>query len=292
MAAEQGVRVDEDGFRRLMQEQRDRAKADARSKKSAHGDTSAYRSALDSLGHAVEFTGYDETVSEARVAGVLVDGVSVVSAHAGDEIELVLDRTPFYAEGGGQLADAGRITLAGGAVIEVRDVQSPIKGLVAHRATVLSGEVSIGEQAQALVDLDRRRAISRAHTATHMVHKAIREALGDTATQAGSENAPGRFRFDFNASAALPLSVLSDVEAKVNALLLDDLPVTAEVAASTADSISVARSPDTGGSSSRHKTSAGSSKNITRSELGSRSATRCVSALAHERHVSTARANA
>jgi alanyl-tRNA synthetase len=229
MAAEQGVQVDQDGFRRLMKEQRDRAKADARSKKSAHGDTSAYRFVADSLGRAVEFTGYDETVSEARVAGLLVDGGSVISARSGDEIELVLDRTPFYAEGGGQLADGGRITLAGGAVIEVRDVQSPIKGLVVHRAAVVSGEVSIGEQALALVDLDRRRAISRAHTATHMVHKAIREALGDTATQAGSENAPGRFRFDFNASAALPLSVLSEVEAKVNALLLEDLPVRAEV---------------------------------------------------------------
>jgi alanyl-tRNA synthetase len=229
MAQEQGILVDQDGFRRLMKEQRDRAKADARSKKSAHGDTSAYRAALDSLGRPVEFTGYDETVSEALVAGVLIDGAAVVSAHGGDDIELVLDRTPFYAEGGGQLADAGRITLAGGAVIEVRDVQSPIKGLVVHRATVLSGEVSRGEQAHALVDLDRRRAISRAHTATHMVHKAIREALGDTATQAGSENAPGRFRFDFNASSALPTTVLSDVEARVNALLLEDLPVHAEV---------------------------------------------------------------
>jgi alanyl-tRNA synthetase len=229
MAAEQGLQVDQDGFRRLMNEQRDRAKADARSKKSAHGDTSVYRSALDSLGRPVEFTGYQETISEAQVAGVLVDGVSVASAHAGDEIELVLDRTPFYAEGGGQLADAGRITLANGAVIEVRDVQSPIKGLVVHQAMVVSGEVILGESAQALVDLDRRRAISRAHTATHMVHKAIREALGDTATQAGSENAPGRFRFDFMASGAVPLSVLSDVEAKVNALLLEDLPVHAEI---------------------------------------------------------------
>jgi alanyl-tRNA synthetase len=141
----------------------------------------------------------------------------------------VLDRTPFYAEGGGQLADGGRIELATGAVVEVRDVQSPIKGLIVHRAGVLSGEVSTGTAAHALVDIDRRRAISRAHTATHMVHKAIREALGDTATQAGSENAPGRFRFDFNAQSAVPLSVLSDVEAKVNALLLEDLPVHAEI---------------------------------------------------------------
>ena len=108
-------------------------------------------------------------------------------------------------------------------------MQSPIKGLIVHRASVLSGEVSTGSAAHALVDIDRRRAISRAHTATHMVHKAIREALGDTATQAGSENAPGRFRFDFNAQSALPASVLSDVEAKVNALLLEDLPVHAEI---------------------------------------------------------------
>jgi alanyl-tRNA synthetase len=229
MAAEQGVDVDEAGFRRLMTEQRQRAKADARAKKSAHGDTSVYRSVADSLGRGVEFTGYQEVTSEARVAGLLVDGESVAAVRAGQDVELVLDRTPFYAEGGGQLADGGRIELAGGAVVEVHDVQSPIKGLIVHRASVLSGEVSTGAAAHALVDIGRRRAISRAHTATHMVHKAIREALGDTATQAGSENAPGRFRFDFNAQSALPVSVLSDVEAKVNALLLDDLPVHAEI---------------------------------------------------------------
>jgi alanyl-tRNA synthetase len=150
-----------------------------------------YREVADALGHAVEFTGYDEVVSEARVSGILRDGVSVASAGPGEQIELVLDRTPFYAEGGGQLADGGRIELENGAVIEVRDVQSPITGLPVHRATVVLGEVSVGESAHALVDIERRRSISRAHTATHMVHKAIREALGDTATQAGSENAPG-----------------------------------------------------------------------------------------------------
>src|SRR5664280_1869372 len=229
MAAEQGVRVDEDGFRRLMQEQRDRAKADARSKKRAHGDTSAYRFVADSLGRAVEFTGYEETVSEGRVAGLLIDGVSVPSAHAGDEIELVLDRTPFYAEGGGQLADAGRITLLNGAVVDVRDVQSPIKGLVVHRATVVSGEVILGEQAQGLVDIDRRRAISRAHTATHMVHKAIREVLGDTATQEGPETSPRRSPFDFHASAGLPASTMREVEERVNVLLAEDLEVHAEI---------------------------------------------------------------
>ena len=229
MAAEQGVAVDEPGFRRLMAEQRDRAKADAKSKKSAHGDTGVYRHVADALGRDVEFTGYEEVVSESVVAGIIRDGVAVDAAGTGDDIELVLDRTPFYAEGGGQLADGGRIELANGAVIEVRDVQRPISGLVVHRATVVLGEVATGMVANAEVDVERRRSISRAHTATHMVHKAIREALGDTATQAGSENAPGRFRFDFKAQQAVPVSVLRDVEAKVNALLLEDLPVQAEV---------------------------------------------------------------
>jgi alanyl-tRNA synthetase len=144
-------------------------------------------------------------------------------------MELVLDRTPFYAEGGGQLADQGVLELANGARVEIRDVQSPISGLVVHRATVVSGEVAVGDAAQAVVDVDRRRSISRAHTATHMVHKAFREALGETATQAGSENAPGRFRFDFSAAGAVPASALADVEARVNDLVLDDLAVSAEI---------------------------------------------------------------
>ncbi len=229
MAAEQGVGVDEDGFRRLMTEQRDRAKADARSKKQGAGGASAYRGIADGLGGPVRFTGYDEVTSEGRVAGLLVDGEPVQSAGEGDAVELVLDRTPFYAEGGGQLADAGRVELASGAVVEVEDVQQPFKGLIVHRARVVSGQVDVGLEAHSIVDVDRRKAISRAHTATHMVHKAIRDALGDTATQAGSENAPGRFRFDFQASSAVPPSVLSDVEAEVNAMLAEDLAVHAEV---------------------------------------------------------------
>ena len=160
--------------------------------------------------------------------GLLVGGAPVDVAHEGQEVEVVLDRTPFYAEGGGQLADAGRIELDG-AVIEVRDVQSPITGLIVHRAQVISGEVKVGAAVRADVDVERRKAISRSHTATHMVHKAIREALGDTATQAGSENSPGRFRFDFHAASALPFSALRDVEDRVNTLLIEDLEVRAEV---------------------------------------------------------------
>ncbi|PIE26742.1 MAG: alanine--tRNA ligase [Micrococcales bacterium] len=229
VAAEQGLQVDEAGFRRLMSEQRARAKADSKAKRSGRVDQAVYRSAAEEVGAPVDFTGYREVVSEASIAALIVDGTAAASAGAGQDVEVVLNRTPLYAEGGGQLADTGTITLGTGATLEVRDVQSPIPGLIVHRAHVLSGEVSIGAAAQASVDIDRRKAISRSHTATHMVHKAFREALGETATQAGSENSPGRFRFDFNAAAAVPPSVLLDVEQRVNELLIEDLEVHAEV---------------------------------------------------------------
>jgi alanyl-tRNA synthetase len=213
-----------------MTEQRDRAKADAKAKKGQHAATGAYREVSDGLGGAVEFTGYSEVVTEAVVGGLIdATGASVGSAREGDEVELVLDRTPFYAEGGGQLADQGIVELANGARVEVLDVQSPITGMIVHQARVLSGEVTVGEAAHAEVDVERRRSISRAHTATHMVHKAFREALGETATQAGSENAPGRFRFDFSATGAVPQSAMVDVEARVNDLVLADLAVHAEL---------------------------------------------------------------
>ncbi len=228
MASEKGLSVDEPGFRRLMGEQRDRARADAKSKKGQHTNAGSYREVADAIGHPVEFTGYSEVVTEGAVRGIIGDGRTLGSAGEGQEIELVLDRTPFYAEGGGQLADQGVIELDNGARIEVYDVQSPITGLVVHKGKVLSGEVSLGGHAQALVDIERRRSISRSHTATHMVHKAFREALGETATQAGSENSPGRFRFDFSATGSVPASAMQDVEARVNDLVMADLGVHAE----------------------------------------------------------------
>ena len=228
MAREEGLEVDEAGFTKLMKEQRDRAKADAKAKKSGHTDLSEYKKIADSKG-AGEFIGYTHIRSEATLNGILVNGLSVSTAHAGDDVEIVLDRTPFYAEGGGQLADGGTITLSNGAVIEIDDVQMPIKDLSVHRGRVLSGEITLGDGALAEIDDERRSAISRSHTATHMVHKAFREFLGETATQAGSENSPGRFRFDFPATGAVPDSVLSDVESRVNTLLLEDLEVSAEV---------------------------------------------------------------
>src|SRR5580765_6324939 len=175
MAQEQGLVVDEVGFRELMGQQRERAKADARAKKGRHVDATAYRQVADSLGKPVEFTGYREVVSEGSVRGLVAAGGVVDSAREGDEVELVLDRTPFYAEGGGQLADQGVIELENGARVEVRDVQTPITGLIVHTAKVLSGEVTPGVGVSSHVDIERRKSISRAHTATHMVHKAFRE---------------------------------------------------------------------------------------------------------------------
>jgi alanyl-tRNA synthetase len=228
MAREVGLEVDEDGFRRLMNEQRDRAKADAKAKKSGHTDLSEYKKIADKSG-ATSFLGYTDQKSESTINGLLVDGLSVPSASSGQEIEVILNRTPFYAEGGGQLADGGKITLSTGAVIEIDDVQTPVNGLSVHRGRVISGEVTVGSDALAEIDIERRQAISRAHTATHMVHKAFRELLGETATQAGSENSPGRFRFDFPSTGPVPASVLNDVESRVNTLLLENLAVTSEV---------------------------------------------------------------
>ncbi|MCU0301969.1 MAG: alanine--tRNA ligase [Candidatus Nanopelagicales bacterium] len=226
MARDAGVEVDEPGFRRLMAEQKERAKADARARKAGLTPATVYREVMDAAG-ITDFTGYTEVVSEGTLRGLLVDGQPVPSAGPGTHVEAVLDRTPFYAEGGGQIGDQGVIRLADGTMLEVYDVQQPVPGLVVHRATVADGEAALGAAAIGQVDLPRRLAISRAHTATHMIHKAFREILGETATQMGSENAPGRLRFDFPNPAPVPASVLHDVEDRVNTLLLEDLEVTA-----------------------------------------------------------------
>lgn len=228
MAAEQGLTVDEDGFRRLMKEQRERAKADAQAKKTGHADLHAYRAIADASG-ATDFTGYSLTENEAAIVGLLVNGVSSPAAREGDEVEVVLDRTPFYAEGGGQIADSGRIRLDNGAVVEIRDVQKPVPGVHVHKGVVQVGEITVGDQVWASIDVHRRRAIARAHSATHLTHQALRDALGPTAAQAGSENQPGRFRFDFGSPSAVPTAVMTDVEQKINEVLAHELDVQAEV---------------------------------------------------------------
>jgi alanyl-tRNA synthetase len=233
MAGEQGLTVDEEGFRRLMAEQRQRAKRDSLEKKTGNADISVLAAVLERSG-PVHFTGYDQVAGEATVAGLLVGGASVPAAGAGTEVEMVLDRTPFYAEGGGQLADTGVIRVSGSAAggggeVDVYDVQSPVPGLTVHRGKVVAGEIIVGDPAQAEIDTERRRAVSRSHTATHLVHRAFRNALGESAAQAGSENAPGRLRFDFTASGAVPASALRDAEEEVNNVLVNDLDVRAFV---------------------------------------------------------------
>jgi alanyl-tRNA synthetase len=229
MAAEQGLSVDEEGFRRLMDAQRQRAKKDAREKKTGNADISVYAALLEQAGKVL-FTGYDQTEGEAVVVGLLSGGLPVKSATPGQEVSIVLDRTPFYAEGGGQLADSGVIRAdgpGGPAEVEITDVQTPLPGLIVHRGKVRRGEVTVGLPAYAQIDVERRRATSRSHTATHLVHRALRGALGESAAQAGSENAPGRLRFDFTASGAVPVAVLRDVEDEVNRVLIDDMAVRA-----------------------------------------------------------------
>ena len=228
MADEIGLRVDQEAFKKLMNEQKSRAKADAKAKKTGHTDLSVYRSAIDTAG-VTKFLGYQHFNAEARLAFLLSKGLPVQSAKQGDEVEVILDRTPFYAEGGGQVADWGKIKSASGAEVEIDDVQAPLPGLFVHRGAVLSGEITVGEQLFAEIDSDRRNALSRSHTATHMVHKSFREALGQTATQAGTENQPGRFRFDFAAVGAVSEMTMSEVEDRVNSQLIRDLPVSAEV---------------------------------------------------------------
>ena len=228
MASEAGIAIDAEGFKRLMSEQKNRAKADAKERKQGLGDLQQYR-ALADLAGITNFTGYTETSSEVSLKGLLQDGNVAKSVAQGIDVEFVLDRSPFYAEGGGQLADSGKLVLSNGAEIEIDDVQQPVPGLYVHRGRVTKGEAVTGLKGIGEVDLLRRKAISRAHTATHLIHKAFREALGETATQLGSENSPGRLRFDFPSPKPVPQSVLNDVEERVNEVLLSDLGVSAQL---------------------------------------------------------------
>jgi len=222
MAAEQGLTVDVEGFRQLMSEQRERAKADAKANKSAHGNSPAYRELRDQ-GETV-FTGYSELRTQSRVRGIVAGGELVPAAEPGQVVEVVLDETPFYAESGGQIADEGTITVDG-AVLRVLDVQKPVKGLIVHRVEVAEGELRGGVEADAQVDPEWRRSARQAHSGTHVVHAALREVLGPTALQSGSYNKPGYLRLDFAWGQALSDQSKQDIEDVANRALRADLPV-------------------------------------------------------------------
>ena len=219
MAAEAGVKVDEKSFRELMAEQRHRAQADAKAKKGAFADLSELRKLVDERGSI--FTGYTELRTETKLRAILVDGVSVPAAKAGDKIEVVLDETPFYAEAGGQAADTGVIT-GNGFVIDVQDVQQPVKGLSVHRAVVREGEVHTGADVVAQVDVQRRRDGEKAHSGTHIIHAALHQVLGNEATQRGSFNKEGYLRFDFAWSEGLSESAKREVEEVANLAIRDN----------------------------------------------------------------------
>ena len=219
MAAEAGVKVDEKSFRELMAEQRHRAQADAKAKKGAFADLSELRKLVDERGSI--FTGYTELRTETKLRAILVDGVSVPAAKAGDKIEVVLDETPFYAEAGGQAADTGVIT-GNGFIIDVQDVQQPVKGLSVHRAVVREGEVHVGADVVAQVDVQRRRDGEKAHSGTHIIHAALHQVLGNEATQRGSFNKEGYLRFDFAWSEGLSESAKREVEEVANLAIRDN----------------------------------------------------------------------
>ena len=229
MAAEAGLSVDEEGFRTLMAEQRRRAKADAAARKHAHADLSAYRELVDA--GPTEFTGFDELSTEARILGIFVDGKRVpVVTHtaAGERVELILDRTPFYAESGGQIADEGTIAGTGSSCTSraaVTDVQKIAKTLWAHRVTVESGEFVEGDTVLATVDRGWRHGATQGHSGTHMVHAALRQVLGPNAVQAGSLNRPGYLRFDFNWQGPLTDSQNAQIQEVTNEAVQADFQV-------------------------------------------------------------------
>ena len=224
MAAEQGLEVDQAGFRALMAEQKARAKADARAKKGGAVSTEVYTQ-LRQAGET-RFLGYTDLEAESRVLGIIADGHLVDSAEQGATVEVVLAETPFYAESGGQDADAGQI-FGSGLAMDVVDVQKPVPGLYVHRVTIGDGQLAVGDQVTAAVDAQNRAGACQAHSATHVVHAVLRELLGPTATQAGSYNKPGYLRFDFSSATGLG-GLKDELEGLSNQAIRDDLEVTTQ----------------------------------------------------------------
>lgn len=226
IAGEAGLGVDRDAFDSLMRAQRDRAKEDARSRKKAIADVSVYR---EFRAHGeTAFLGYDQLTTATRVLGILVDGAPADRAVAGQVAEVILPETTLYAESGGQVADKGTI-IGSGFELDVLDVQRPVPGLVSHTVTVQSGEVGVGDGATTVVDETNRRRAQAAHSATHLVHAALRDTLGSGATQAGSLNRAGYLRFDFSWGQALSDATKTEIEEITNAAIGDNLDVTTRI---------------------------------------------------------------
>jgi len=226
IAEEQGLSVDRGSFDALMTEQRTRAKADAKSRRRQLADVSVYRD-FRALGETA-FAGYSDLETESRVLGILVDGQTAVSASEGQVAEIILAETTLYAESGGQVADKGTI-VGPGFELEVLDVQKPVPGLISHTVQVSTGSVSVDDRATTVVDAVNRRAARQAHSATHLVHAALRDTLGQRATQAGSLNRAGYMRFDFSWSQPLSTDTRTEIEDITNRAVQDALEVTTRI---------------------------------------------------------------
>ncbi|MDR1853117.1 MAG: alanine--tRNA ligase [Propionibacteriaceae bacterium] len=224
MAEEAGVSVDRAGFDKLMKEQKERAKADAKAKKGGELASEAYRE-IRNQGET-PFLGYTELAVETQITGIISGRDAVKHASNGDIVEVVLRETPFYAEAGGQDADSGLIT-GDGLTLEVLDVQKPINGLIVHKVRVADGELDLGANVLAHVDADARLESCRAHTATHIVNAGLRQLLGQATHQQGSYNKPGYLRFDFNSAKGLSKGMQDELEGISNEAILADWEVTA-----------------------------------------------------------------
>ena len=222
MAREAGLDVDMAAFDAAMQEQRERAKADNKAKKHRNVDESLYREWVDA--NPTEFVGYDQLVHDATVIGLVRGGEKVGEVAQGDEVEVILDVTPMYAESGGQMADRGRLVM-GDTILDVNDVQRVGKKLWLHKARVQNGGLDLGSTVTAEVDGAWRHGARQAHSATHLIHAAIRQVLGPTAVQAGSLNKPGYLRFDFNYTEQLTEAQLQEIATITNQAVDADLEV-------------------------------------------------------------------
>lgn len=220
--AQDGLTVDEEGFHQAMEAQRERA----RKSRTAYGYLDSSLEVYKELAGVVntEFVGYECFSADAEIMGVIVDGHSVDSAKEGEEVALILDRTPFYAEGGGQVGDQGTIETATG-LVRVSDVRKPVEGLVSHFGVVEKGFVSVASAAKAVISEEQRRDTARHHTATHLLHKALKDVLGEHVNQAGSLVGPKRLRFDFTHFQAVSADELKRIEEQVNRQILRNLPV-------------------------------------------------------------------
>ena len=226
IAEEAGLSVDRAAFDALMHEQRTRAIAYARSRKRQLADTSVYR-AFRAPGETV-FTGFTELETASTILGLLVDGQPVQRAVQGQIAEVILAETALYAESGGQVADRG-VIVGPGVELDVLDVQKPVAGLISHTVEVVSGEVGVDQPATSVVDAVNRRAAQQAHSATHLIHAALRDTLGTSATQAGSLNRAGYLRFDFSWGQSLSDATKTEIEEIANNAVRDNLQVTTRV---------------------------------------------------------------